>query len=186
VSFDLEPDGPLVKLTVVHDDFDEGSTVAQMVSGGWPRLLGDIKTLLEAGGSDEEGFGLQITSATSVEEIIAALTTLDGLAGWWTPDVTGSPEPGGELAFRFGRGPTTMRVEHVDPAGLVVWTCTASDSFDDWVGTSLWFDVRPRAGGGSVLAFRHVGLTPELPCFETCRPRWEHHLANLMKEHVTA
>ena len=79
-----------------------------------------------------------------------------------------------------------MRVEHVDPAGLVVWTCLASESFAEWAGTSLWFDVRPRAGGGSVLAFRHVGLTPELPCFTVCSPRWEHHLANLMKERVTA
>ena len=186
VSFDLEPDGPLVKLTVVHDDFDEGSTVAQMVSGGWPRLLGDIKTLLEAGGSDEEGFGLQVTSAAPVADVVAALTTLDGLSGWWTPDVTGSPAPGGELTFRFGPGATVMRVEHVDPAGLVVWTCLASESFAEWAGTSLWFDVRRRVGGGSVLAFRHVGLTPELPCFTMCSPRWEHHLANLMKEPVTA
>lgn len=186
VSFDLEPDGPLVKLTVVHDDFDEGSTVAQMVSGGWPQVVGEIKTMLEAGGSDEEGFGVQITSEAPVADVLADLTTLDGLARWWTPDVTGSPAPGGELTFRFGRGPTVMRVEHVDPAGLVVWSCTACDAFDDWVGTTLWFDVRPRTGGGSVLAFRHVGLTPELPCFTTCRPRWEHHLRNLMKERVSA
>ena len=65
VSFDLEPEGALVKLTVVHDDFDEGSTVAEMIKRGWPRLLGAIKTLLEAGGSDEEGFGLQVTSPAS-------------------------------------------------------------------------------------------------------------------------
>ena len=54
------------------------------------------------------------------------------------------------------------------------------------MGTSVWFDVRPRPGGGSVLAFRHVGLTPDLECFAVCKPGWEHHLANLMKERVTA
>ena len=187
VSFDLEPDGALVKLTVVHDDFEEGSTVAEMIKGGWPRLLGDLKTMLEAGGSDEEGFGVQVTSVAPVAEVVAALTTLDGLAGWWTPDVTGSPEPGGELTFRFAPGATVMRVEHVDPAGLVVWTCVSSESFAEWAGTGLWFDVRPRPGGGSVLVFRHVGLTAELPCFTTCAPGWEHHLANLMmKERVDA
>jgi len=69
----------------------------------------------------------------------------------------------------------------------VVWTCVASEVFAEWVGTGLWFDVRPRPGGGSVLVFRHVGLTPELPCFAVCAPGWEHHLANLMmKERVTA
>jgi DNA-binding transcriptional ArsR family regulator/uncharacterized protein YndB with AHSA1/START domain len=49
VTFDLEPHGDLVKLTVVHDDFDPGSTVVEMVSEGWPRLLSDLKTLLETG-----------------------------------------------------------------------------------------------------------------------------------------
>ena len=31
------------------------------------------------------------------EEAFAAISTLDGLRGWWTAIVTGSPEPGGEL-----------------------------------------------------------------------------------------
>ena len=47
VTFNLEEQGELVKLTVVHDGFDEGSTVAQMVSGGWPMVISALKTLLE-------------------------------------------------------------------------------------------------------------------------------------------
>jgi DNA-binding transcriptional ArsR family regulator/uncharacterized protein YndB with AHSA1/START domain len=49
VTFDIEDLGQMVKLTVVHDDFDPGSTVVEMVSEGWPRLLSDLKTLLETG-----------------------------------------------------------------------------------------------------------------------------------------
>jgi uncharacterized protein YndB with AHSA1/START domain/DNA-binding transcriptional ArsR family regulator len=49
VSFEIEPVGKLVRLTVVHDDFEPGSTVLKMVSDGWPRLLSDLKTLLETG-----------------------------------------------------------------------------------------------------------------------------------------
>ncbi|WP_083665808.1 metalloregulator ArsR/SmtB family transcription factor [Saccharomonospora sp. CUA-673] len=49
VTFEIEPLGDLVKLTVVHDDFPEGSTMQQMVSNGWPHLLSDLKTLLETG-----------------------------------------------------------------------------------------------------------------------------------------
>jgi len=49
VTFDLEEDGELVRLTVVHDGFGPGSTVAEMVSGGWPRVLSSLKTLLETG-----------------------------------------------------------------------------------------------------------------------------------------
>jgi DNA-binding transcriptional ArsR family regulator/uncharacterized protein YndB with AHSA1/START domain len=49
VTFDIEPLGDQVKLTVVHDGFDPGSTVATMVSQGWPRVLSNLKTLLETG-----------------------------------------------------------------------------------------------------------------------------------------
>jgi uncharacterized protein YndB with AHSA1/START domain/DNA-binding transcriptional ArsR family regulator len=47
VSFDIEPLAELVKLTVVHDGFEPGSVVASMVSAGWPRVVSNLKTLLE-------------------------------------------------------------------------------------------------------------------------------------------
>lgn len=49
VSFDLEPVGQLVKLTVVHDGFAPGSVVLPNISEGWPLVLSDLKTLLETG-----------------------------------------------------------------------------------------------------------------------------------------
>jgi DNA-binding transcriptional ArsR family regulator/uncharacterized protein YndB with AHSA1/START domain len=49
VSFDLEPAGELVKLTVVHDDFEPGSTAVTMVAAGWPVFVSSLKTLLETG-----------------------------------------------------------------------------------------------------------------------------------------
>ncbi len=49
VTFDIEEAGELVKLTVIHDDFEPGSTAATMVSNGWPVLLSSLKTLLETG-----------------------------------------------------------------------------------------------------------------------------------------
>ncbi|HWG98190.1 MAG TPA: metalloregulator ArsR/SmtB family transcription factor, partial [Pilimelia sp.] len=47
VTFDIEPHGALVKLTVTHDDFDPGSVVRETVSQGWPMLLSSLKTMLE-------------------------------------------------------------------------------------------------------------------------------------------
>jgi len=49
VAFDIEPLGEMVKLTVVHDDFQPGSTAATMVRNGWPVFLSSLKTLLETG-----------------------------------------------------------------------------------------------------------------------------------------
>jgi uncharacterized protein YndB with AHSA1/START domain/DNA-binding transcriptional ArsR family regulator len=49
VAFDIEPVGEMVKLTVLHDGFEPGSTVLQSVSQGWPAVLSSLKTLLETG-----------------------------------------------------------------------------------------------------------------------------------------
>ncbi len=49
VTFELEPAGSAVKLTVIHDGFPEPSTAAQLVTNGWPRVLSRLKTLLETG-----------------------------------------------------------------------------------------------------------------------------------------
>ncbi len=49
VTFDLESEGEIVKLTVRHDDLEPDSLVLEGVSRGWPRILSDLKTLLETG-----------------------------------------------------------------------------------------------------------------------------------------
>jgi len=49
VTFDLEPVDDLVKLTVVHDGFEDDGIWAEMVSEGWPQVVSALKTLLESG-----------------------------------------------------------------------------------------------------------------------------------------
>lgn len=50
VTFEIEPiDDEQVKLTVVHDDLEPGGLLVDMISGGWPRVLANLKTLLETG-----------------------------------------------------------------------------------------------------------------------------------------
>ena len=49
VTFELEPAGDLVKLTVVHDGLAPDGAVVTLISVGWPRVLSDLKTLLEVG-----------------------------------------------------------------------------------------------------------------------------------------
>jgi uncharacterized protein YndB with AHSA1/START domain len=49
VTFDIEPDGDAVKLTIIHGDFAPGSQMLTAVSGGWPKVAAGLKTLLETG-----------------------------------------------------------------------------------------------------------------------------------------
>jgi uncharacterized protein YndB with AHSA1/START domain len=49
VVFNLEPHGKLVKLTLTHEDFEDGSVILDGISKGWPAILSSLKTLLESG-----------------------------------------------------------------------------------------------------------------------------------------
>jgi uncharacterized protein YndB with AHSA1/START domain len=49
VTFDLAPFKGQVRLTVVHDDFDEGSKAFDGISRGWPAVLSSLKSILETG-----------------------------------------------------------------------------------------------------------------------------------------
>ena len=49
VTFDLEPRGKVIKLTVTHDELDEGGVTLRNISGGWPMVLASLKSLLETG-----------------------------------------------------------------------------------------------------------------------------------------
>jgi uncharacterized protein YndB with AHSA1/START domain len=49
VTFEIETIDGMVKLSVAHDHFKPGSTMAPRVAGGWPRVLTSIKSFLETG-----------------------------------------------------------------------------------------------------------------------------------------
>jgi len=48
-AHDIEPDGNVCKLTVVHEFFEPGTVISTMVSQGWPQVIAALKTLLETG-----------------------------------------------------------------------------------------------------------------------------------------
>ena len=50
VTFDIAPHGPgLIKLTVSHEDLENDPRMYAGISGGWPKVLSNLKTLLETG-----------------------------------------------------------------------------------------------------------------------------------------
>src|SRR4051812_12357295 len=52
VTFDIEPFGDgQVKLTVIHDGLEPDGLTRTLIGNGWPRVLANLKTLLETGES---------------------------------------------------------------------------------------------------------------------------------------
>lgn len=48
-TIELEPSGEMVKLSILHEIDKDGSKFIQAVSGGWPKIMSGLKTLLETG-----------------------------------------------------------------------------------------------------------------------------------------
>jgi uncharacterized protein YndB with AHSA1/START domain len=49
VTFDIEPRGRVVKLTVTHNNLDERGKTLRDISGGWPMVIASLKSFLETG-----------------------------------------------------------------------------------------------------------------------------------------
>jgi uncharacterized protein YndB with AHSA1/START domain len=49
VTIEIMPLQDQVRLTVTHDDFDDGSVVLEKISNGWPAVLSSLKSYLETG-----------------------------------------------------------------------------------------------------------------------------------------
>lgn len=49
VTWEIEPLGPTCRLTLVHDGFESETATFKSVVRGWPRVLSNLKSLLETG-----------------------------------------------------------------------------------------------------------------------------------------
>ncbi len=49
VTFEIEPIGDVVRLTVAHDRLEPGSEMLRKITAGWPKVLSSLKSLMETG-----------------------------------------------------------------------------------------------------------------------------------------
>jgi uncharacterized protein YndB with AHSA1/START domain len=127
----------------------------------------------------QQDFEISKSFKKPVDTVFAALTTPADLTRWWTR-ASGSGETGGELTFYFGDARAVMRVDNAERASNVKWTVLVCEPVPDWESTTLNFEVSPDEGGGSIVRFRHAGLTPQLECFDECSSAWTHYLGRLV------
>lgn len=49
VTFEIKPQGEVVRLTTSHEGYEQGSKDYQSISSGWAAILSSLKTFLETG-----------------------------------------------------------------------------------------------------------------------------------------
>jgi hypothetical protein len=115
-----------------------------------------------------------VTVNATPEALRAAITTEEGVSGWWAPTVSPGPEL---LSMSFGDRGADVRV--VAAPELVVWEVVSCSAEPDWVGTTIEFASAADAAGTIELVFTHRGLG-SLPCAENCFAGWTHYLPSLV------
>jgi uncharacterized protein YndB with AHSA1/START domain len=111
------------------------------------------------------------------EEVFKALSTIEGLAGWWTTATSGESAPGKKIEFRFNQHLVGMRVEELEAGRRVVWQCV-DDGTPDWLGTRVTFELSEE-GGRTTLVFGHRAWREVSPFFGHCSMKWATFLLSL-------
>ncbi|MEU2202142.1 SRPBCC domain-containing protein [Isoptericola sp. NPDC019482] len=116
------------------------------------------------------------TTTATPQAMYDALTTVDGLAGWWTEETTGDAGLGGKVGFRFPDGGFVMEVEELRPSERVVWRVV--DGPEEWVGTTVEWDLR-QDGDWTILLFAHRGWREPVEFMHHCSTKWATFLQSL-------
>jgi uncharacterized protein YndB with AHSA1/START domain len=119
----------------------------------------------------------RIGSKASAKDTYEALTTREGLAGWWTADTKGNFEVGGVIQFRFGtHGGFDMKVLELEPARRVSWQVVSGPA--EWIGTRVSFELRQEEEFTMVL-FKHQGWKEPIEFMHHCSTKWAVYLLSL-------
>ncbi len=119
------------------------------------------------------------TIAANPEQVLVALTTPEGVAGWWGATSGSAAQVGDVLEVGFGSSRVvTMDVASLEP-GRIEWFVERAPHTPEWDGTTIVFELTPK-GSETELHFRHVGLVPQFECYEMCFAGWTHYLASLV------
>ena len=114
--------------------------------------------------------------SSSTDDVYRALTTREGLSGWWTEDVQGESKVGGVIQFRFGAGGFDMKVLELQPAKRVLWQVVAGP--EEWIGTKVSFDLK-QADDWSIVLFKHQGWKEPVEFMHHCSTKWAIFLMSL-------
>ena len=97
---------------------------------------------------------------------------------WWPGEIKGSSDKiDDEFAYRYkDLHLSKQRIVEMIPDQKVVWLVTESqinyaEDKREWTDTKISFEIS-KLGNKTQLRFIHLGLNPEIECFDSCSNSW--------------
>jgi uncharacterized protein YndB with AHSA1/START domain len=110
-------------------------------------------------------------------DVFKAISTIEGLANWWTVHTTGSVDVEGIIKFRFGEhGGPDFKVLEIKPNESITWQCV--ESTHGWEGHTLKIQLDENAGKTRV-RFSHSGWAEQDDNYAGCCFSWSLYMVSL-------
>lgn len=97
---------------------------------------------------------------------------------WWSGEINGNTgKLNDEFTYRYQELHfSKQRIVEMIPDQKVVWLVTESlinyaEDKNEWTGTKISFEISEK-GNKTQLRFTHLGLDPQIECFESCSYSW--------------
>nr|WP_067056402.1 SRPBCC domain-containing protein [Mucilaginibacter sp. L294] len=108
----------------------------------------------------------------------AVFNAINNVRDWWSGEIEGSSAKlNDEFTYRYKEFHLSgQRVVEMIPDQKVVWLVTESslnftEDRNEWTGTKISFEITEK-DGKTELRFSHLGLVPEIECFDSCSGAW--------------
>lgn len=117
-----------------------------------------------------------------IEKVYEALSTIKGIAGWWTEHTSGTSEPGKTIVVRFltpdgeEKGSMQMEVKAMQPNKMVAWKFT--DGPAEWIDTNATFDLHVE-DDYTIVLFGHRNWREAVEFTSHCSMKWAIFLLSL-------
>jgi len=139
--------------------------------------------------SQDQNYTTNFTVDQSPEEVYAAIINP---RDWWSEAIEGVTDQVGSVFYYHYRDVhrCTVKVVELEPAKKVVWHIL--DSYmnfvkdqAEWAGTDIVFDITEKDGKTEV-HFTHIGLAPELECYDICFDAWKTYINGSLHRLITS
>jgi uncharacterized protein YndB with AHSA1/START domain len=120
---------------------------------------------------------LSVDIQTTPQQLYEAITTQQGLAGWYTPKTKAEPRMGAVIELKFDELTTLkFHVDEIEAERHVIWSGVQVPT--DWEGTHIRFDMTPQ-GNMVNLQFSQTGLPPAYEDLGVFSYLWGQYLRSL-------